>query len=226
MTRIVFCDLDNTLLPAGRDRLDSETLAHIKRITDKGIFFCVASGRPYSQLKSLFGELYRRIVFICLDGALTMHRDCVLAKRPLPRPERLLSGDTRATVFCRGGEKELPAGLPSQRIAEEINRAGGEVLKIALYGKPAASSALARLCYQSGDIYEYVAPCADKGSAADTLLKKLCISAEQSAALGDGENDIPLLRTVKAAYRTPVCHASLRDMGLESKSVQEFLSMF
>ena len=55
MTRIVFCDLDNTLLPAGRDRIDAETLAQIKRITDKGIHFCVASGRPYSQLKKLFG---------------------------------------------------------------------------------------------------------------------------------------------------------------------------
>lgn len=224
MTRIVFCDLDNTLLPAGRDRIDAEILAEIKRITDKGIHFCVASGRPYSQLKKLFGEYYRRIIFICLDGALTMHRDCVLAKRLLPHPERLLTGETPATLFGRTAERELPAGLSSKRILEEINRTGS-ILKIALYGKPAFSE-LSRLCYQSGDIYEYVAPCANKGSAATALMEKLRINPQNSAALGDGENDIPLFRAVGSAFRTECCHPALRDVGLPAVSPLEFLKRF
>ncbi len=224
MTRIVFCDLDNTLLPAGRDRIDGEILSEIKRITDKGIYFCVASGRPYGQLKSLFGELYRRVVFICLDGALTMHRDCVLEKRLLPHPERLLGGESPATLYSRTSERELPAELSSQRIKEELNRAGG-ILKIALYGKPAFSE-LSRLCYQSGDIYEYVAPCANKGSAATALMEKLRIDPQKSAALGDGENDIPLLRVAGSAFRTENCHAALRDMGLPAIAPLEFLKRF
>lgn len=223
MTRIVFCDLDGTLLPAGRDRLSAETLAQIKRITDKGVYFCVASGRPYSQLKALFGELYRRVIFICLDGALTMHRDCVLAKRRLPYPERILSGDTRATLFCRGGETEMPAGQSAQNVISILNRAGGEALKIALYGRPYHGEG-ARLCYQSGDIYEYVAPCANKGSAAKTLMEKLRVSPEQAVALGDGENDIPLFREVGKAFRTPICHQSLCDMGFSPKNAEELLS--
>ncbi len=222
MTRLVFCDLDGTLLPAGRDRLEKDILSEIKRLTDKGIHVCVASGRPYSQLKALFGELYRRIIFICLDGALIMKENCVLAKSPLPHPENLING--RATLFFRGGEKELAEGLSSQRIMEEINKAGGEILKVALMGKPAAAGS-ARLCYQNGGIYEYVALGTDKGSAARQLCEKLRIDLADTTALGDGENDVPLLRLVGKPFRTPVSHPSLIDMGIAEKTAKDFLAM-
>jgi len=224
MIRIVFCDLDGTLLPRGGDRLSPETLKEIRRITDKGITFCVASGRPYSQLKKLFGEYYRRIVFICLDGALTMNRDCVLGKTPLPHPERLL-GDSDATLFCREKISEIPASLPSTKIIEAINRAGGEILKIARKGSPRDSES-ARLCYEGDNIYEYVANGADKGTAAKALCDKLRISLDDAAALGDGENDIPMLRAVKTAFRVPDSHPALRDMGFPPKTIEEFLKSF
>ena len=223
MTRIVFCDLDGTLLPRGEGKISAETLSEIRRITDKGIYFCVASGRPYSSLKKLFGDCYRRIIFICLDGALTMHRDCVYGKNPLPFPERLLG--TEATLFCRGGETTVPANLPSSRITEVINRAGGEILKIARDSR-APESDFARLCYQGDNIYEYVARTADKGAAALALCKKLCVSPDCTAALGDGENDIPLLRAAGLAFRIPDSHSKLADLGFAPKTKEEFLSMF
>ncbi|MBR3593640.1 MAG: HAD family phosphatase [Clostridia bacterium] len=224
MTRLVFCDLDGTLLSSGRDRLPGVVLSEIKRITDKGIYFCIASGRPYSQLKSLLGEHYRRVVFICLDGAITMHRDCVLGKHPLARPEELL-GYADATLFCRGGETEISAALAAARITEAINRAGGEVLKIALHGKK-ANSGFARLCYEGGGIYEYVQNGVDKGTAAKALCEKLRIDPSNTAALGDGENDIPLLRFAGKAFRMPQSHRALADLGFPVCESEKFLSMF
>ena len=224
MTRLIFCDLDGTLLSSGRDRLPGVVLSEIKRITDKGIYFCIASGRPYSQLKSLLGEHYRRVVFICLDGAITMHRDCVLGKHPLSRPEELL-GYADAPLFCRGGETEISAALPSARITETINRAGGEVLKIALHGKK-ANSDFARLCYEGGGIYEYVQNGVDKGTAAKALCEKLRIDPADTAALGDGENDIPLLRFAGKAFRMPQSHRALADLGIPVCESEKFLSMF
>ncbi len=217
MTRLIFCDLDSTLLPAGRDRLSAEILEHITRLTNKGVQLCIASGRPYSQLKALLGPLYRRVYFICHDGALIMHRDCVLYKRPLQKPEALLGG-CEATLFTRAGETALSA---ADRPLESINRAGGEILKIAL---PERRTALgARSCYQNGGIYEYVNTDADKGAAAKALCEKLRISPERCAALGDGENDIPLLKFIPRAFRMPQSHPLLCDMGLPVKTAEEFL---
>ena len=78
MLRLVFCDVDGTLLPRGETAVSEETLDVLRRLTDRGITVAIASGRPYPQLRALFGALSHRLVFICLDGALTRRHDFVL----------------------------------------------------------------------------------------------------------------------------------------------------
>ena len=67
------------------------------------------------------------------------------------------------------------------------------MLKIALHGNPRHSDS-ARLCYEGGGIYEYVQNGVDKGAAAKALCEKLRIDPADTAALGDGENDISMIR--------------------------------
>lgn len=226
MKKIIFCDLDGTLLPAGKSKLAESTLSHIKRITDKGMLFCVASGRPYSDLKRIFGPLYRKIIFICLDGTLIMHRDCVLYKNTLKNIKTLLGGTQRATVFCRQSKIELPPERTLTDRLSEVNKNGGEAFKIALYGTP-AENADARLCYSRDGIYEYVPRSADKGVAARVVLDKFRTDAQNAAALGDGDNDLALLRAVETPYTVTNCHPLLLDCGFPSvTTADEFLSKF
>ena len=225
MKQIIFCDLDGTLLPQGKSKIDGNVLSHIKRLINKGVVFCVASGRPYSSLSRFFGPLSRNIVFICLDGALIMHRDCVLYKKPLKNADRLINGQ-KTTIFCRTSELTIEENTKQTEIRSIINRQGGEVLKVALYGK-GASSIEARLCYQKDGIFEYVDREADKGAAAEIVLNKFCTSRENAAALGDGDNDLALLRSVDKPFRMDSCHQSLIDCGFPAvETALDFLNMF
>lgn len=224
MKQIIFCDLDGTLLPAGKAAPSTEVLSHIKRITDKGMLFCVASGRGYDELAPLFRHIYRNIIFICLDGALTMYRDCVLFKKPMTDAAKLING-RKATVFFRRDRLEIEDGISTDNCRLALNRHGGEPLKIALYGSPAQTDN-ARCCYEKNGIFEYVAQNADKGSAATAVADKFCCG-KNAAALGDGENDVPLLRSVQFPFRMDQCHPSLLDFGFPTvKTAEEFLSKF
>lgn len=195
MLRLVCCDVDGTLLPATHTELSRETAAVLRRLTDKGVTVVIASGRPYAQLKSLFGDLSHRLIFICLDGAVTWHRHCVLHKRPLPRKqaEALLAGyagalvhgreqvyDTSKTPPAAIGEPFLKLELPSGTVAERAD--------------------WYRVAYRGAGVTELVAPCADKGNAICTVMEKFGIPPEQAVAFGDGENDAALLKAVGHPY--------------------------
>lgn len=215
MLKLVICDLDGTLLPQGKQSIPRDTLAAIKHLTDTGVLFAVASGRPYSQLKPLFGALYRRIIFICLDGALVMHRDCVIYKNRLCKIEaaRLISLCDKATVYGRTTQLQFDQNTPYRRRSEMLNRLGSEVFKVAVYGTPLKSAA-ARLCYDRGGICEYVAHSADKGVAAKAVMDKFGVLHADTVAIGDGENDVALLRAVATPLRMQQSAPALCEMGV------------
>lgn len=205
MLRIVFCDVDGTLLPSGTSTPAPETLEALRRLTDRGITVVIASGRPYSQLRALFGALSHRLLFICLDGALTRRHDFILHKRPLPKKvaQALLKRFPNAVVHGREttyalGETPVTGG----RFVSTPNEIGEDYLKLELYASSAPEpSPYYRVAYRTDGLTELVAPCADKGNAAATLLQKLGISPDQAVAFGDGENDVSLLSTVGHPYR-------------------------
>lgn len=203
MLRLVFCDVDGTLLPRGETTVSEETLDVLRRLTDRGITVAIASGRPYPQLRALFGALSHRLVFICLDGALTRRHDFVLHKRPLPAravtellkdyPKAAIHG--RETVYSLGG---APVGRP----INSQNEVGEPVLKLELFTDRVPPESLNyRLAYREPGIAELVAPCANKGNAAITLMGKLGINPDQAVAFGDSRNDVELLSAVGHPYR-------------------------
>ncbi|MBR2407022.1 MAG: HAD family phosphatase [Clostridia bacterium] len=203
MLRLVFCDVDGTLLPRGETAVSEETLDVLRRLTDRGITVAIASGRPYPQLRALFGALSHRLVFICLDGALTRRHDFVLHKRPLPPKAvaQLLSEYPKATVHGREAAYSL-GGAPVGRPIASPNEVGEPVLKLELFtDKVPEENPNYRLAYREPGIAELVAPCANKGNAALTLMDKLGITPEQAVAFGDSRNDKELLSVVGHPYR-------------------------
>ena len=198
MLRMVCLDVDGTLLPKGETALSPEAVETLRRLTDKGVTVVIASGRPYDQLKQLFEGLIYRLVFICLDGAVTFHKGCVLHKRPLPKKEALafLTCHT-ATVNGR------------DRVYRENFAAVGEpFLQIELpTGNFTETDYWYRIAYQDATVTELVAPCAHKGNALRTVMEKFGITADEVAAFGDGENDLPMFEAVSHPF--VMAHSSL-----------------
>ncbi len=204
MLRLVFCDVDGTLLPHGEQTLPADLLDTLRRLTDRGITVAIASGRPYPQLRSLFGALSHRLLFICLDGALTRRHDFVLHKRPLPRATALSLLNRYKNVAVHGRETVYVLGDPPVvgRKITTPNEIGEEFLKLEIYADCAPEAhPHYRVAYRETGLTELVAPCANKGNAAVKLMEKLGISAEETVAFGDGENDKELLAVVGHPYR-------------------------
>lgn len=204
MLRMVFCDVDGTLLPKTEDRLSAETLSVLRRLTDRGILVVIASGRPYTQLKNLFGPLFYKLIFLCMDGALVMHKNCVLYKKRLMKckTKDLIAqyGGAavygREQIYCVGN---TPIAGKRVHIPEEIPE---DYLKVELpTGHVSGLHESFRVAYQNEHTTELVAAGADKGAAARVIMQKFGVSPDQAIAFGDGENDIPLLCAVGYPYR-------------------------
>ena len=204
MLRLVFCDVDGTLLPRNDTVLSPEVLDTLRRLTDRGITVAVASGRPYPQLRALFGALSHRLVFICLDGALTRRHDFILHKRPLPKQTALALLNRYPNAAVHGRETVYVQGDPpvSGRAISSPNEIGEEILKLELYAQQAPERhPHYRVAFSEPGLTELVAPCANKGNAAVKLMEKLNITPDQAVAFGDGDNDRELLSVVGHPYR-------------------------
>ena len=204
MLRLVFCDVDGTVLPSDQQTLSADLLDTLRRLTDRGITVAIASGRPYAQLRAVFGALSHRLVFVCLDGALTRRHDFVLHKRPLPRKAALTLLNRYPNVAVHGRETVYVLGNApvAGRAITHPNEIGEEFLKLELYSAcEPESNPNYRVAYRSSGLTELVAPCANKGNAAIKLMEKLGISPDEAVAFGDGDNDQELLAAVGHPYR-------------------------
>lgn len=57
MVRLIASDIDGTLLPYGAAALDPALFGLIRRLRDRGVLFCPASGRQYHSLRRLFAPV-------------------------------------------------------------------------------------------------------------------------------------------------------------------------
>lgn len=204
MLRMVFCDVDGTLLPKTETEVSPAVIDTLRRLTDKGVIVVLASGRPYAQLKSLFSAVAYRLVFLCLDGALVLHKDCVLYKQPLPRREAaaFLENGPRAVVHGRTSHYVLNGAEKQGKAVSRPNEISEDFLKIEVLSPvPPAARPWFRVAYAEPGLTELVSPKADKGSAARSLLQKFGVTPEEAMAFGDGMNDISLLAAVGHPYR-------------------------
>lgn len=204
MIRMVFCDIDGTLLKKTEQAIPQDTMTVLRRLLDRGVTVVIATGRPYGQMRALFGPLFYRLVFVCMDGALVMHKNCVLYKKRLMKCksrelfERYGGGAVygREQIYCVGN---TPVNGKRVHTPFEIPE---DYLKVELpTGTVTDLHESFRIAYQNDRTTELVAAGADKGAAARVVMQKFGVSPEQAIAFGDGENDIPLLCAVGHAYR-------------------------
>ena len=57
MKKLIVSDLDGTLLPYGSEKISEKILIRIKSILKRGGEFAIASGRSYTELKQLLGDI-------------------------------------------------------------------------------------------------------------------------------------------------------------------------
>ena len=229
MIKLIASDIDGTLLQNGETAISERFFRQARRLMERGVAVCAASGRQYTSLRSLFAPVAEGMYFLCENGAvvygpgtpgkllsktvidreisLELCRD-ILA---VPDCELLISG-TNMSYLCPKTEEYMDhiryfvgnnttiLGTP-----EEMPE---DFVKISAYYRPGATLIEPLLVPKWGSRFQVAiaGACwldftlADKATGIRALCGELGISPEEAIAFGDNYNDIPMLDAVGHPY--------------------------
>ena len=87
MIKLIASDIDGTLIKDSTPDLYPEMVQAVRRLKEKGIVFCAASGRQYASLKNVFREVAEDIAYIAENGAHIryLHKD--ISVTPMKRED-------------------------------------------------------------------------------------------------------------------------------------------
>ena len=253
MIRLIASDIDGTLLQGEESTLRPELFEEIRRLREKGILFCPASGRQYSSLRRLFAPVADEIPFLCENGAVVygpgspgpiwgktiMARTRALALcgeiLAMPRCEVLISGANTSYLcpkqqdivdhirYFVGNNVTL---VPQPEAIEE------DIIKVSAYCLDGARQVEPVLAPRWGAEFHCAVAgekwldftLADKGVGLRCLCAALGIDLADVAAFGDNDNDLPMLHLVGTPYiMAGAAPALLRQFSHHCRRVEDVL---
>ena len=235
--RLIVSDFDGTLLLHGEKKLHNNTVSAIKKLICDNTF-CVASGRSYSELKRMFGDLSDKIYFIANDGALIMHKEKKIYDIPITT-EKIINFENEKDVvahckyisFVKSDSERFVRMMKKQYCGhilktDSLAEIAEPVYKITLYGKREKAVGLNRV-YCGSAVCEYVQNGINKGVATTELSKKLKIAGNDIIAIGDGINDIEMFGVADKSYVIATAPPKVKKFGTyiveQFKNVAEML---
>lgn len=229
MVRLIASDIDGTLLHGSQTQIDPAVFREIRRLRERGILFCPASGRQYGSLRWLFAPVAEELFYLCENGAVVygpgspgpvlgktaMDRELALKLcgeiAGMPECEVLISGANTSYLcpkhpdiishirYFVGNHTDV---VPSPSAVPE------DILKVSAYCRQGAQRARSQLaprwegCFNTAIAGEKWLDftLADKGTGLRQLCAVLGVSLDEAAAFGDNYNDLPMLEAVGRPY--------------------------
>lgn len=220
MIKLVISDVDGTILTKTETAVSEGVLSAIEKLKKAGKKVAVASGRTYGSLEKLFAPVKQDLYFICCDGAVIIHNDNVLYCKQIGagdvidiirRPEYencgILLCTPKIPYVVQGSEDfsitaETQSGEETFYI-ENLYSIKDPIVKIAVWSKDGRAEPLnflpksVRVAYNVGEWCEYTSAISNKGLALSDLQMRLYLSKLDTAAVGDGVNDIEMMKKAK-----------------------------
>lgn len=222
--RLIVSDFDGTILLREEKKIHNINVSAMEKLISKNVAFCVASGRNYSELKRLFGELSDKIYFIANDGALIMYKSETIYDAPIAK-EKLVSFDDEKDVvahcryvsFVKSDSERFVRRIKEQYCGhilktDSLAEITEPVYKITLYGKREKDVNLNRV-YNRSNVCEYVESGINKGVATVELSKILKITESDIIAIGDGINDLEMFGVADKSYVIATAPPNVKKYG-------------
>ena len=211
MLKLLAADFDGTLMPYGQKSVSNEIINKIKGFVNDGMHFAVASGRTYSELKALLGEVSDKIYFVANDGALIVKNEKVVFKRPFDKSsvKQIIEDENLiAAAFYsldsvyKYKKSDFPFLGKTPKVVERAFQVTEDIFKITASVNNRAFSDCEnyRVHYQGEGYAELVQPYANKGMALSYLQLHLSVSKFETAALGDANNDVPMMKNACESF--------------------------
>ena len=229
MIRLIATDVDGTLVKESTPWIYPEILSAIREWTDRGGYFCVASGRQYYSIRHMFEEVSDRIVYLAENGAHVRYRDKDILVKKMRRDyveelmtqlrqydecEILVSSTKGSLIESRSAEfiKLIAEGYHNKyRVVEDVLAVPEEIIKIAIRHEGSIRELGERVlipqwqdkikaCMAGEDWVDFMDASVDKGNALKVIQEYLGVTAAETMAFGDNDNDIGLLAAAGESY--------------------------
>lgn len=229
MIKLVAADMDGTLLDSQK-QLPPDFWQTFDRLKAKGVLFVVASGRTYPTLKRNFEPRAAEMTMICDNGGVigvqnepvyvstiapALRRELLEACEEIP--DIHLAVSTPHTTYMlpyrqKPEEKRIiDLSFKDVKVVKDLYAIEDDVCQIAICdirhpdknAYPVLSKKFAgRLAVQTSGSWwmDVMNAGVSKGSALTRLQKMLGVTAEETMAFGDFDNDIQMLSVVGESY--------------------------
>ena len=225
--RFIASDMDNTLLD-GEGQLPDGVFERVVALSELGVTFAIASGRPLVTLRALFPRLRSQIVLIGDNGGVISNRDEVIYQAELPVADyqrmvrfangfgdipTIISPDTAYLAERDRGYDDVFATFYYDRAyVEDLATVSAVADKFTIYLPGEDSIPRAEADYEpafgkdfsvvtSGSVWIDITPKGmDKGGAMRHVSELLGIDIADMMAFGDTFNDAAMLETVGFGY--------------------------
>lgn len=242
MVKIIFCDMDGTLLtnenelPVGFDAMISE----LKR---RNVIFAPASGRQYFSLLRSFKDYSDDFLFLAENGTFVMHkgeevfsqpldfeaaREVLAATEGLENILRVYCGKKDAYILRKqdtpAAHAELDKYYTHNGVVDSFSELDDIPLKIALfdpnadaekniYNKLAKFHENLQVVLSSDYWVDVMAPGVSKGEAVRNIQRVMNIKPEECAAFGDYFNDVEMLQAVGYGFAMANSHPDVKKLA-------------
>lgn len=253
MIRLIASDIDGTLLQNGATSLPEELFPLIRKLRERGIAFCAASGRQYSSLRRLFAPVADEIYYICENGAAVYDmgsEERLLGKTVMDRKlAEQLAGEIMARPECEvlicgantsylcPKEEEIVVTLRDfvgnhVVLLPDAAHVPEDIIKVSAYSKPDTELVEKEMAPRWREHFQVAVAgkewldftLADKGTGIRTVCSALHIAPEDVMAFGDNFNDIPMLKQVGHPVLMSGAHLRLREhFPIQAGNVPEIL---
>ena len=229
MIRLIATDVDGTLVKESTPWIYPEILSAIREWTDRGGYFCVASGRQYYSIRHMFEEVSDRIIYLAENGAHVRYHDKDILIKKMRRDyveklmaqlrqydecEVLVSSTEGSLMESRNAEfiRLIAEGYHNKyRVVEDVLAEPEDIIKIAIRHEGSIRDLGERVlipqwqdkikaCMAGEDWVDFMDASVDKGNALKVIQEYLGVTAAETMAFGDNDNDIGLLAAAGESY--------------------------
>lgn len=169
------CDFDGTL--ASEDRIGAAALDALSKAREAGLKLILVTGRTFFELTRVCERLDLFDGVVAENGAvLYFPREAMIRDQGPPPPNRLLSELDRRGIHYRVGRVIVDVARPDEAAIREALDSTGVSRELS-YNQAALMLVPAGI---------------SKGNGVQQVLRSLGLSFQDTLALGDAENDLPL----------------------------------
>ena len=243
MIKIIFCDMDGTLLTSENKLPDNfdEVMTHLK---SRGVIFAPSSGRQYFSLIKTFSKYVNEFLFLADNGTFSMYKGKEIFSSPLDLPTvkkilevteplkekilRVYSGKKNAYTLKEQNvpsyNQELEKYYTQNKVVENWNEIEDIPIKVSLFDitGQAEKNIYPHLTqfYDSLQVVlasdywvDITAPNVNKGSAVKKIQQIWNIKPAECAAFGDFMNDYEMLKSVEYSFAMANAYPEIKKVA-------------